>query len=47
MHEEVLGKALFASIAVWFLVVAVQVVQIDVAVERIASVAEHSGSAVG
>ena len=47
MHEEVLGKALFASIAVWFLVVTAQVVRIDQQVERIASLPERASSVVG
>jgi hypothetical protein len=46
MYEEVIGRALFASIAVWFLVITAQLVDAPQA-EQIASLPERSSSAVG
>jgi hypothetical protein len=47
MYEEVLGKALFASVAVWFIVVTAQVIDVAPQAEQIASLPERSGSTVG
>lgn len=47
MYEEVLGKALFASVAVWFIVVTAQVVLAPPQAAQIASLPERSGSAAG
>lgn len=46
MYEEVFGKALFASVAVWFLVVTSEVVRIDLQTERVVSLPETSTSVV-
>jgi hypothetical protein len=47
MYEEVIGRALFASIAVWFLVVTAQLVDAASPAEQIASLPERSSSTVG
>ena len=44
MYEEVLGKALFASVAVWFVVVTGQVVLDAPQAEQIASLPQRSTS---
>jgi hypothetical protein len=47
MYEEILGKALFASIAVWFIVVAGHVVLDAPQAEQVASLSERSRSVAG